>query len=76
MRQRSFFDFRLNFRYAKIRFILLAAAERMLEKAPAAACSRDNICVRPDTGDTGETALLPGTGAKVEAKGLEPLTSR
>lgn len=23
MRQRSFFDFRLNFRYAKIRFILL-----------------------------------------------------
>ena len=53
-----------------------AAAERMLEKAPATACSRDNRCVRPDTGDTGETALLPGTGAKVEAKGLEPLTSR
>ena len=42
-----------------------AAAERMLEKAPAAACSRDNRCVRPDTGDTGETALLPGTGAKI-----------
>lgn len=34
------------------------------QRAPAAACSRDKY-VRPDTGDTGETALLPGTGAKI-----------